>query len=437
MKRYRFYILLCLLFAAVTMAKAQQWKELHTGVTEELYGVCCIDTSTVFVCGQNGVILKTTDGGQTWEQKDNPAQSDLHKFEFANEMVGFACGDNVFLKTIDGGETWNELKSDTIVFFDYYNAPFLSKTNLFLVDADTLYVMDCFNTLWKSTDGGDTFEMLLDLQSYLGAYWQFDMYFEDNIGYLIGYIDWGWAWEIGLDLFAFKTQDYGRTWDAIELPDCECKVSATHFIDKDHIKLFGIFNDHSILETSDGFESYSLSTTAYGYFNNPIYLGRDVTFTSENNGCLVDYVAWDKKPLSLDFCSYAEITQDGGETWTSAPDGINWRNYLNAVDGVDTVFYIAASHGYVYKTGIADVIYPYGVDESISEISVFPNPASEMIHINGIEVAELNIYNTVGQLVKTARSCNEINVSDLPKGIYMLQVKDACGNRHWAKVAVK
>ena len=152
---------------------------------------------------------------------------------------------------------------------------------------------------------------------------------------------------------------------------------------------------------------------------------------------MVDYVAWDKKPLSIDFCSYAEITQDGGETWTSAPDGINWRNYLYAVDGVDTVFYIAASHGYVYKTGIADVIYPYGVDESISGISVFPNPASEMIHIKGVEVTELKIFNTLGQLVKTARSCNEINVSDLPKGIYMLQVKDACGNRHWAKVAVK
>ena len=60
-----------------------------------------------------------------------------------------------------------------------------------------------------------------------------------------------------------------------------------------------------------------------------------------------------------------------------------------------------------------------------------------MIHIEGIAASEVQVYNTVGQLVKTIQSCNVINVSDLPKGIFMLQVKDACGNRHWAKVAVK
>ena len=45
------------------------------------------------------------------------------------------------------------------------------------------------------------------------------MYFEDNIGYLIGYIDWGWAWEIGLDLFAFKTQDRDLRHDQPAHPD--------------------------------------------------------------------------------------------------------------------------------------------------------------------------------------------------------------------------
>ena len=108
-------ILVALLALAVGTMKAQQWKELHTGVTEDLYDVCCIDTNTVFVCGQNGVILKTTDGGESWEEKYRQPGFQMTKICFVNPQVGYVfCDSNIstyshtwsLLKTEDGGETW-------------------------------------------------------------------------------------------------------------------------------------------------------------------------------------------------------------------------------------------------------------------------------------------------------------------------------------------
>ena len=165
-------ILMLLLFAA-GVAKAQQWTEIHTGVSEDLYDICCVDSSNVLACGPNGLIIKTTDGGQTWNRKNSNTESSLYLLKFANENIGFACGEGVFLKTTDGGENWQELYCDTIVCFDYYWVGILAQTNLFLVDADTLYVADCMNCLWKSIDGGvkTRLQKHLSLSFWLSRVW--------------------------------------------------------------------------------------------------------------------------------------------------------------------------------------------------------------------------------------------------------------------------
>ena len=56
------------------------------------------------------------------------------------------------------------------------------------------------------------------------------------------------------------------------------------------------------------------------------------------------------------------------------------------------------------------------------EVLAYPNPATDLVHIAGVEVAELRIYNVTGQFVKTVKGSNEITVSDLPAGTYMFRV---------------
>lgn len=70
-------------------------------------------------------------------------------------------------------------------------------------------------------------------------------------------------------------------------------------------------------------------------------------------------------------------------------------------------------------------------------VKVYPNPAKEKVTIDGIEVAEVQVYNALGQLVKTVRGTNEIDLSGLVEGVYLLRITDVDGRSHVARVAVK
>ena len=62
------------------------------------------------------------------------------------------------------------------------------------------------------------------------------------------------------------------------------------------------------------------------------------------------------------------------------------------------------------------------VEQPECTVQLWPNPASEMVHIEGLEPAEIQIFNNLGQLVKTIHGSNEINISNLPNGLYLLEI---------------
>ena len=76
-------------------------------------------------------------------------------------------------------------------------------------------------------------------------------------------------------------------------------------------------------------------------------------------------------------------------------------------------------------------------DPTESHLTVWPNPAIETVHIEGSEVAEVQVYNALGQLVKTVQGTNEVDLSGLVEGVYMMRVTDEDGRSYMARVAVK
>ena len=77
-----------------------------------------------------------------------------------------------------------------------------------------------------------------------------------------------------------------------------------------------------------------------------------------------------------------------------------------------------------------------GIGESNSTIGVYPNPAKEKVTIEGIEAEKVQVYNGLGQLVKTVRGTNEIDVAELVEGVYLLRVTDADGKVYTNKITV-
>jgi hypothetical protein len=78
------------------------------------------------------------------------------------------------------------------------------------------------------------------------------------------------------------------------------------------------------------------------------------------------------------------------------------------------------------------------VDETEDKtFTLLPNPASHTVYIDCIEPAEVQVYNALGQLVKTVQNANEINVSDLMEGIYLLRITATEGKCYTNRVAVR
>jgi hypothetical protein len=66
--------------------------------------------------------------------------------------------------------------------------------------------------------------------------------------------------------------------------------------------------------------------------------------------------------------------------------------------------------------------------------TLWPNPAFLTVFIDGVEAAEVNVYNALGQVVKTVCDANEISVEGLAEGVYLLRIMDAEGKVYTNKI---
>jgi len=100
-------ILILLLFAfSSSLAQKGEWQILNTEFNENLYGISFTDSLTGWICGENGLMLHTTDG-ENWAQQTTPVTVNLYDVFFINDSKGWACGDSgVVIRTNDSGEVW-------------------------------------------------------------------------------------------------------------------------------------------------------------------------------------------------------------------------------------------------------------------------------------------------------------------------------------------
>ena len=451
--------ILLLLIALLSINALQaQWRELHTGVTEDLYDVFCIDENTAFVCGDNGVILKTEDGGETWVEKNRSEGVWLYDILFLGD-VGYAHAGWYVLKTTDGGETWQSLNTNS------KNQLFEPKSDydkevpsidLFMIDTDTLYLFA--GSLGKSEDSGESWFYPGGADAPFAGFTPYTskIYFQDNVGYVLSSHH---STSDGICITVWKTIDYGNTWDVVyEITEMEYSPwgFAVHFIDKDNMKIFPCYmpmgrnypiTDFYAIVTNDGFETYSIEPVENNGYYGSITGSK---FTDSNNGCYIAYQEWygsDCKGCGrhIDEQNFACITKDGGQTWQFCYDGIDGGKSLYGIDGIDTTFYIAAQGGYVYRTGTPETIYewinePESIDENEEVLTISPNPFSDMIRIDGKISGKVTLLDVTGKVLYENFVCDNthvINTVKYPSGIYTLKVMDVTGKDNIKKIVKK
>ena len=70
-------------------------------------------------------------------------------------------------------------------------------------------------------------------------------------------------------------------------------------------------------------------------------------------------------------------------------------------------------------------------------ISLYPNPANDFVRIEGAEAAEVQIFNTLGQSVKTFYNTNNLSISDFPEGVYLLRITSTDGNTFTNRLVIR
>lgn len=96
----------------------KSWQQRPTGTTQALSGVSFADRTHGFVVGSGGTVLATDDGGTTWRAQNSGTKDQLLAVYAVSPAQVFAVGAfGTLLSTSDGGRSWNkhEMKWDVLI----------------------------------------------------------------------------------------------------------------------------------------------------------------------------------------------------------------------------------------------------------------------------------------------------------------------------------
>ncbi|MBU2508083.1 MAG: T9SS type A sorting domain-containing protein [Bacteroidetes bacterium] len=84
------------------------WLEVSTAILQDgiLFGVSAPSANVIYVCGSNGMIFNSSDGGDTWIAHTVPTMRNMNAIYLYDEKRGFSVGDSgLILYTSNGGVT--------------------------------------------------------------------------------------------------------------------------------------------------------------------------------------------------------------------------------------------------------------------------------------------------------------------------------------------
>lgn len=194
------------------------WQEKSTGTSNYLYTLYAFDSLRIMAGGFGGVVVKSTDGGDTFALNNLYMGNDIYSLAFANDSLGYSTeivGMN-YHRTTDFGNTWQFL----------YNYD-MGEYSSYFINGSVGYNCGVELRINKTLDKGYSWNSQIFKENFK------DIYFINNKkGFLAG-------------KQLYNTNDGGLTWDTVNITSAINKIL---FLDSS----VGFYGYTRIFKTTDG-----------------------------------------------------------------------------------------------------------------------------------------------------------------------------------------
>jgi photosystem II stability/assembly factor-like uncharacterized protein len=414
MKHALIITLSCILFNSYSFAQ-NEWQWMNTNQSNHLSRIDFPSEQVGYVLPENGAIIKTTDGGLTWDSLSslNIISSALYRSEiwFVNNDTGFVSTHNnsgrlELLRTKDGGEVWENVSpSDSIS----------GRMTIQFIDENTGYAYLNSNfddRLWRTIDQGQSWvEILLNftLGSGTGVIPSLHVVSSQEL-YLVG----------GDNSFNYrgaiaKTIDGGQNWTTTYLNSNYSLIESVHFPNVDTGYVITYRGD--VYASYDAGNNWDVVSTIEGAPDN----GR-IKFLNGTTGLVVAN-------------GNGYLTTDAGKTWTY---DVGAFMILSDVDilSKDVIYGVGRNGLFIKRSQPLSI----GEFDEVSIFSIYPNPVVDQLSIvmsTGFSET-IVIYNSSGIEIHQANLSGSkiIDVSMWDKGLYIIDLSLKNG-AHYQKKFIK
>lgn len=170
------------------------------------------------------------------------------------------------------------------------------------------------------------------------------------------------------------------------------------------------------------FYDYDLEEGDYFNENDPHpMMVTEISTIIDNNGV-------ERRKFEFEFIGLDEEREFWIEGVGSSKGFVNSGNYTPTSDGA--IFHLLCYHvdnNVVYVNPAYDVCDVDDIDESSinNSISIYPNPTKDVVKVlnnSNLNISKIEIIDLLGRTVASAKSSDEINVSNLPEGQYFVKL---------------
>lgn len=241
------------------------WRPQDSGCLTELTSVCAIDSLNAWASAENGIIVRTTDGGATWERIPESDKFHFRDIAFTSHNNGWIGGfddknNALLLNTGNGGYNWMRFSATTENSVEEY----------FWINADIGYLAGTSGNIEKSVNSGLDWQVLQSGNR------------EDLLNLYFLNADTGWV--VGKYGTILYTNNGGQIWTP-QSTGIFSDLMDVHFVSP---KIgFVVTADGKILKTQDGGENWYDQTISDESLNSVEFINPNLGYIAGANGVIL------------------------------------------------------------------------------------------------------------------------------------------------------